>query len=376
MSEGVGKLLVIGASGRVGRLLAAHWAAEGAPVCLQARGAPVRDDLPVLRWSPLEDGPAPLARRLRAGPGARAMLVLAGVTPSSSGGGDLGLNVRLAEACLHAAAEAGIGRVLLASSSAVYPGGRATPWREDEAPERPPSAYGAAKRAMEAAGDAWRGRGLSVCALRIGNVAGADSLLLNAEKPEVHFVDRFASGGGPVRSYIGPASLARVVETLAAAEELPPALNVAAPAPVAMADLARAAGGDWRWRPAPEDAIERLTLDCTALTRYVHFAPAESTATEMVAQWRALPQHRKAPQHAAGDAEQHRPERHGADSEVKKVKLEHTPRALARSARRRRGAGCRWYTPPGAAPERSSAHSAAPGSQSSWPRSASRDAPQ
>jgi UDP-glucose 4-epimerase len=125
------------------------------------------------------------------------------------------------------------------------------------------------------------------CVTPSANVAGADALLLNAAVPEPHFIDRFASGGGPVRSYIGPGSLARVVLALAAAPGLPPVLNVAAPAPVAMVDLARVAGGDWRWRPAPDGAVERLTLDCSALTRHVHFAPAESTATAMVAQWRA-----------------------------------------------------------------------------------------
>ncbi len=279
-------LLVIGASGRVGRLMAAHWADLRAPVILQGRGAPVRADLPFLHWAPLSDGAGALVTGL--GPARpRAMLVLAGVTPSSRDPDELALNARIADACLKAAAEAGIARVLLASSSAVYAGARATPWREDEAPEAPPSPYGAAKRAMEKLGAEWRGRGHSVCSLRIGNVAGADALLINAALEAPQFIDRFASGGGPVRSYIGPVSLVRVIEALAAAPDLPEVLNVAAPAPVAMADLARAAGGDWRWRPAPDGAVERLTLDCTALTRLVHFAPSESTAAEMVAQWRS-----------------------------------------------------------------------------------------
>ena len=295
------ELLIVGASGRVGRLLAAHWAWERAPVCLQTRGDPITPALPSLRWAPLEDGPEALAAGLdgRGGAGSvRAMVMLAGVTPSSpGGGGDLALNARLAEACVTAAAAAGIGRVLLASSAAVYGGGRDVPWREDEAAGTPPTAYGAAKRAMEAAATkaaakvateaAARGDGPGICCLRIGNVAGADALLLNAGGEGQHFIDRFASGGGPVRSYIGPVSLARVIETLARAPELPEVLNVAAPAPVAMADLARAAGGDWRWRPAPPDAVERFTLDCSALRRLLHFAPAESTAGEMVAQWRA-----------------------------------------------------------------------------------------
>lgn len=287
MSESAHRLLVIGASGRVGRLLSAHWARAGAPVCLQTRGDPVRAALASLRWAPLEDGPAALARAMPATGRPAAMLVLAGVTPWSPGGGDVALNARLATACLEAAEAAGIGRVLLASSASVYGGGRVVPWREEEATGPPASAYGAAKREMEAVGAAWRARGLSVCALRIGNVAGADALFTNAQREGLHFIDRFASGGGPVRSYIGPVSLARVIEALAQASELPAALNVAAPAPVAMADLARAAGGDWRWRPAPADAVEHFTLDCTALTARVHFAPAESTAAEMVAQWRA-----------------------------------------------------------------------------------------
>jgi UDP-glucose 4-epimerase len=287
MSRIADPLLVIGASGRVGRLLAAHWAEARAAVCLQSRGAPVRADLPALRWAPIEDGPAALVAGLRAMRRPRAMVMLAGVTPPAANAAEMEVNEKLAAACLEAASEAGIGRVLLASSAAVYGGGRAVPWREDEAPEAPGSAYGAAKRAMEKVGTEWRGRGLSVCSLRIGNVAGADALLINAAIAEPHFIDRFPSGWGPVRSYIGPASLARVIETLAAAPDLPEVLNVAAPAPVAMADLARAVGGDWRWRPAPEGAVERFTLDCTALTRRVHFAPAESTAAEMVAQWRA-----------------------------------------------------------------------------------------
>ena len=279
-------LLILGASGRVGRLLAAHWAEKGARVWLQTRDAPVTPALPALRWSPLEDGATALARQLgdRA---PRAMVMLLGVTPSTPAGGDLALNARLAAACLDAATTAGIPRVLLASSSAVYPGGRATPWREEELAAAAPSPYGEAKRAMEAVAVPWRDRGLEVCSLRIGNVAGADALLLNADRPEPQYIDRFSSGGGPVRSYIGPASLARVIEALATAPDLPTALNVAAPAPVAMADLARTAGGDWRWSAAHDDAVEHLTLDCTALSRLVHFAPAESTAGEIVHQWRA-----------------------------------------------------------------------------------------
>lgn len=274
-------LIVTGASGRVGRLLAADWARRGARVALQRRDAGAGAGLPVLRWAPLE-GPRALLDWVERHGAPGAMLVLAGATPGT--GHDLALNGALAEACLAAARAAGIGRVLLASSAAVYGGGQSEPWREGDA-ARPTSAYGMAKMAMERAADPWRARGLAVTSLRIGNVAGADALLLNAGKGALS-IDRFADGTGPVRSYVGPQSMARVVLALAEPSlALPPVLNLAAPHPVAMADLATAAGLDWRWRPAPDDAVPRYTLDCSALAALVPFDDTESAATEIAAQW-------------------------------------------------------------------------------------------
>ncbi|WP_333828364.1 NAD-dependent epimerase/dehydratase family protein [Pararhodobacter sp.] len=275
-------LVVTGASGRVGRLLAAGWARSGVPVLLQRRGdAALTQGLDELRWSPLE-GAAPLIDRVQRHGAPRAMLVLAGATPGT--GRDLSLNRPLTEACLAAALAAGIGRVLVTSSSAVYGGGRAQPWGESD-PAQPTTPYGEAKAAAEAACTLWRARGLEVCCLRIGNVAGADALLLRAGGPLA--IDRFADGGGPVRSYIGPGSLARVLRALACAPgPLPETLNIAAPVPVAMTDLASAAGLDWRWQPAPPSAVARFTLDCRALAALVPFDDAESTAATIAAQWK------------------------------------------------------------------------------------------
>jgi len=277
-------ILVTGASGRVGRLLVAAWAQSGARVALQRRGAgALTATLPELRWSPLE-GDAPLRDWVQSYGTPRAMLVLAGATPGT--GRDLGLNRPLADACLSAANAAGIGRVLVASSSAVYGGGRAQPWREGDA-LTPTTPYGRAKAATEDACNPWRARGLEVCCLRIGNVAGADALLLNADKPPL-IIDQFADGSGPVRSYIGPVSMARVMLALARLPgPLPHTLNVAAPAPVAMADLANAAGLDWRWRPAPPTAVAHFTLDCRALSGLVPLSDTEGTAATIAAQWKA-----------------------------------------------------------------------------------------
>lgn len=275
-------LLVTGASGRVGRLLAAAWTRSGAPVALQRRGAEaLTEGLRELCWAPLE-GAAPLCDWVQTDGVPRAMLVLAGATPGT--GRDLSLNRPLAEACLSAASAAGIGRVLVASSSAVYGGGRAQPWRESD-PAQPATPYGRAKVAMEEACAVWRARGLEVACLRIGNVAGADALLLNAGKSPLH-IDRFADGSGPLRSYIGPDSMARVLLALARLPgPLPPTLNLAAPEPVLMAELATAAGLDWRWQPAPPAAVARFTLDCRALAALVPISDAESTAAAIAAQW-------------------------------------------------------------------------------------------
>ncbi|KPQ07813.1 MAG: nucleoside-diphosphate-sugar epimerase [Rhodobacteraceae bacterium HLUCCA12] len=276
-------LIVTGASGRVGRLLSAVWAASHARVALQSRRKPpLSPVLPQIAWSPLE-GTAPFCDWVARHGAPRAMLVLAGATPGT--GPDLALNRHLAEACLEAAHRGGVSRVLVASSSAVYGGGRLHPWSEvDRAQTTTP--YGRAKLDMEGACAPWRDRGLEVCCLRIGNVAGADALLLNARSDAPLVIDRFADGEGPRRSYIGPASLARVVRALALTPRpLPPVLNVAAPVPVRMSDLAGAAGLAWRWQTAPASAVQTLTLDCSALAGLVAFDDTESTAAGLVAQW-------------------------------------------------------------------------------------------
>jgi NAD dependent epimerase/dehydratase family enzyme len=122
--------------------------------------------------------------------------------------------------------------------------------------------------------------------LRIGNVAGADALLTNMARPLV--IDQFADGRGPLRSYIGAQSLARVLQTLAGRDGLPEVINVAAPMPVEMADLAQTAGLDWAYRAASVTAVQSITLDSAVLDGLYRFEAAESSAADMVAQWRAV----------------------------------------------------------------------------------------
>ena len=287
MADAAGhSILLTGASGRVGRMLCACWtdAVPGLALVPQYRGTGPPG---TVQWDPLE-GPGPLLAHVAEAGRPLAIVALAGVTPGP--GRDLRLNRTLAEATLDAAVRAGVRRVLLASSSAVYGAGDGTPFAE-EAARVPVNAYGAAKQEMEAACAPWRARGLDICALRIGNVAGADALLLNVARAgpgAAVVIDQFADGGGPVRSYIGPVTLAAVLATLCRHPgPLPGALNIASPEPVAMMALAGAAGAPIKTRPAPQEAHQRITLDCGRLAGLHRFAPGDSAAAEMVRQWRA-----------------------------------------------------------------------------------------
>ncbi|MCB1389639.1 MAG: NAD-dependent epimerase/dehydratase family protein [Rhodobacteraceae bacterium] len=259
-------LLISGAGGRVGSLLRGPLAGRA----ILARRGPGA----ALDWDPLA-GPGALREWCeRHGPPA-ALLQLARGLPEDRARDDAAIG----RATLEAARAAGIGRVLLASSSAVYGRSRADAWGEDEAVD-PPSPYGRSKRAMELAC-----AGPGVCCLRIGNVAGADALLTGTRRPVL--LDRFADGAGPARNYIGPGTLARVLLALARAPALPPLLNLATPRPVDMADLARAAGLPVEWQPAPEGALARVTLDMRRLESLVAFADTDSDPATMVAEWRA-----------------------------------------------------------------------------------------
>ena len=269
----INQTLVVGASGRVGRLLARAWALVGQAPTLQHRGGALATDLPQVEWHPLSAALLEPGRY-------RAMIVLAGAVR-----GDLALNAQLAQACCAAAVQAGIGQVLLASSSAVYGvnGGQACC---EDTPTHPVNDYGRAKLESEAVAARWRARGLAITALRIGNVAGADALLGGMQPGEATKIDCFADGKGPERSYIGPITLADVLDTLLG-QDPPPILNIGGPNPVAMADLAQAAGADWRYQPAPVTAYQRITLDCSLLAKHFNFTENQSDAAAMVAEWSA-----------------------------------------------------------------------------------------
>ncbi|RNF34707.1 NAD-dependent epimerase/dehydratase family protein [Paracoccus methylarcula] len=263
-------------------MLARHWDVEPpkrAELLRQSRWGAAE-----IRWDPLR---SPFPRQHG---GFSCFIGLAGIVPGT--GSDLRLNRDLAEAILHAAHDMGVARVLLSSSSAVYGAAKGRHAFREEDPPGPRNAYGEAKSEMEAVCAPWRTRGMEICCLRIGNVCGADMLFTNSSRAaagEMLHIDRFDDGTGPERSYIGPATLARVIETLARhPAPLPETLNLAAPEPVAMTDLASAADMRWTWKLAPASALQRITLDCGRLAKLHSFTASDSDPVEMVRQWLRL----------------------------------------------------------------------------------------
>ena len=287
-----GRILVTGANGRIGRILRIAWPQElpaGLQPLWQARGA-----VPAgwLRWDMLAEGYGgpPL-------PGG-VVLNLAGVTAGP--GARLEANGDLALAACEAARQSGARHVFLASSAAIYGPGEGADLTEERVP-RPANPYGLAKARMEQRALDWQAAqgdgapGLTL--LRIGNVLGSDSLiggLIGGAKPGHPVVLDPVPGaaGGPVRSYIGPRSLARVLAQLcvlaASGTALPPILNIAAAPPVAMADLLNAAGLNWRWGPDNPAVVARVVLATGRLQRLVAVPPQAGQAAAMIDEWRSL----------------------------------------------------------------------------------------
>jgi nucleoside-diphosphate-sugar epimerase len=229
------------------------------------------------------DPVADAAALARAATGRAVIVCLAGVTPArAAAGADMADNSALAQAAIRAGAACGA-RVLLASSAAVY---GATPGLLAEGTALAPvSEYGRAKARMEdTAADLGARLGVQVTSLRIGNIAGLDAAL-GGWTPGFR-LHRFADGGTPARSYVGPRTLARVLADLAAAPVLPPVLNVAAPGTVEMGALLDAAGRAWTPEPAPQTAIRRVHLDVRALAPFTALDRHASLPRTLVDEWR------------------------------------------------------------------------------------------
>lgn len=270
------RVLLLGASGQLGQMLRYFW--KGPPnLALHSR----QEDPDFIQFDLiLEPEKAAVAMA-----GKKAVICLPGVTPTraTSKGNLYSRNTELALAAISCAAHAGVGRVFLASSAAVY--GAASGVQDENGTPEPVAAYGHAKLEMEQAAFALADKlGQAVTALRIANVAGADAILGGWYAGMQ--IDQLKDERTPRRSYIGPQTLTRVIEELCQIVELPQVLNVTSPGVIEMGALLDAAGLAWGARPAGENVITEVALSTKRLERYVSFAPEHGTATGMVAEWR------------------------------------------------------------------------------------------
>ncbi len=231
--------LILGSAGHVGRALARVWPKDQPAFWHSRKGGD-------LAWDLLTESAPDLT-------GITGVVQLAR-------GADAAAEVALACAACDLGDAYGV-PVLIASSQAVY--GPQLGKVGEDTPCQPVGDYGAGKLAME---QAITGR---ACALRIGNVAGCDMLLMNAAKGRVT-LDQLPDGSSPRRSYLSAVGLGAVIRGLLAhAGPLPDVVNVAQPGTLAMGDLLRAACQSWDWRPAGPGVLATLELDVTRLMALV-----------------------------------------------------------------------------------------------------------
>ncbi|WP_175545338.1 NAD-dependent epimerase/dehydratase family protein [Thalassovita taeanensis] len=280
--DNVKTVLVLGASGKVGRLLRAVWSAQppqGLRPLYQFRSGPAAPDTAI--WAPGDP-----VQRLGS---VDRVIALWGVT---SGDADaLAQNTRLAITAMQIAQQTGADRVLHCSSVAVYaPADHPLTETDRIAPTNP---YGQAKADMERAVLAHAPTGAHPCCLRIGSVAGAESLAASVAAHRTGTsttpltLDQFANGHGPERSYIAPSDLAQALAALCRIplQSLPKALNLAAPQPVTMNQLLTAAQIPFAWRPAPTSARQSAVLDTTRLSTLVPFDQNAGDPDRIVQDW-------------------------------------------------------------------------------------------
>lgn len=270
-------LVVTGANGRVGRLLQAAWV-----------GQPPTDMALILcarKWGHWQDL---LAGPLDPAPPGSVVLHLAA---DLSGDPDAAAqSIYMAQAIATAARQGRARHILFASTAAVYaPADRDL---DETSLLSPATPYGRAKLAAEAACRAAAGP-VPVTALRIGNVVGACSLIGATRNSSLVELDPVQGrSGGPMRSWIAPGELARVICRLATrCADLPDVLNLASPGAWTMGDMLDAAAAPWVYGPHRDRVLPRLTLDTTRLAACCADL-ANPTPAEMLADLRRTQRYR------------------------------------------------------------------------------------
>lgn len=256
-SASPGRVLILGGTSKVWRLMQPFWAQ-------QSQG--LTDTLVTARRAaPGVDARIGGCGAVEFLPQCKAVISLWGKTAGSAD--ELAVNRFLARRAVEIARAVGADRVLHASSGAIY--APALHKLDEDAMAAPRHPYGKSKLDAE---QAVPDTGPLSVFLRLGNVAGADSLFAALRRPEPLVLDWFATGAGPARSYIAPDDLARVLIDFSArrADSLPPIVNIAGPRPVQMEDIVRACGREPHFREAPAGALPIQHLDVSLLKGHGH----------------------------------------------------------------------------------------------------------
>ena len=212
-------------------------------------------------------------------PRGATVLHLAGVTRGTDEA--LSQNVTTVPTLLKACTGIAARRLLFVSTAAVYAPGPLPSAEAD--PPAPVSPYGASKARAEVL--LRLQDSVATTILRLGNVAGADALLGPRPAGEQVVLDPVPGrDGGPVRSWIGPRTLAQTLAMLCL-RDLPPVLNIAQAPPLPMADLLWAAGVPWRYGPPNLSVVPVAAMDVSHLQSIVDQPPADPATLAAQAAW-------------------------------------------------------------------------------------------
>ncbi|QYU67483.1 NAD-dependent epimerase/dehydratase family protein [Leptolyngbya sp. 15MV] len=312
VERGVKKVLVTGCAGFIGSRVARELTRRGVEVVGVDTFDPFydprlkRENLADVELASLHEADiTDEAAMQRVFEGARPEAVVhlaakAGVRPSLADPvGYARTNVVGTQVVLSACARAGVGRVVVASSSSVYGNNRKTPFAESDAVEEPVSPYAATKRASELlAFTHWSATRIPTACLRFFTVYGP------RQRPDLAimgFMRRIAVGE-PITMF-GDGSMARefpysddiVSGVLAALERVEShgfrIWNLGSDRPVRLDALidavARTVGRSptVERRPTPPGDVERTWADLTRSRAELGYAPGVALEEGLARQW-------------------------------------------------------------------------------------------
>ncbi len=285
------KVAVTGASGFIGSHLTAHLESEGHGVLALGRTAGGETFVPTdSHGLPVSDvhGTRRLQDHLKDVDAIVHLAARQQDSPATPLAAYLPSNVVLTETLLRAAADAGVGRFVLASSRMVYPSWIHEPIAED-CPHAPDSFYGLSKKIAEDLVTIYSTKTeLSGVSLRIGQVFGAGDKGRGVLPGFIEAVRRgeppSVSGTGvAVRDFIDVRDVVGAIELALTRSTTVPAINIGGGRGYSIGEMAivAATAGDMdestiRYTAVKHDDQSHYSLDCALAVDQLGWAPARS----------------------------------------------------------------------------------------------------